>query len=126
MDKDSNPFLNGTESSELVDDLQNNKVSAHRTTADQKQVSQALLDPTNGASQGRSRQHDPSYAISNAQTVMDLFVNDDALDSDSDSIEDILMDIECWSSSDEETEENTMIRDINRLMQPSGCDSMFD
>ena len=57
---------------------------------------------------------------------MDLFVNDDALDSDSDSIEDILMDIECWSSSDEETEENTMIRDINRLMQPSGCDSMFD
>ena len=50
MDKDSNPFLNGTESSELVDDLKNNKVSAHRTTADQKQVSQALLDPTNGAS----------------------------------------------------------------------------
>ena len=45
--------------------------------------------------------------------------------SDDDSIEeDALRDVDCFSSDSDE--DNSMIRDINRLMMPSAAGSMFD
>lgn len=60
---------------------------------------------------------------------MDLIM-EGGIDSDNDSIdEDALRDVECWSDSEEDDPDdraNTMIQDINRLMMPSGAESMFE